>query len=207
MTVRVADRTLLTTVIAGPDARLARALSVALMTALTILAAQFSLPLPFTPVPLTLQPMVVLLGAAVLGSKLGAASQILYLALGIAGLPVFAASPVLPQGAMRLLGPTGGYLMAYPAAAFATGLLAERGCDRRYWSSLAAMTAGLAVVFAGGVAWLSAGAPSLGVRAALQAGFWPFVGVDVVKLAIAAGILPTFWRFVPARATGYNPGS
>ena len=97
------------------------------LTALTAAAAQVSVHLPFTPVPFTLQPMVVLVGAATLGSRLGAASQILYLLLGVAGLPVFAASPILPQGAGRLLGPTGGYLMAYPVAAFVTGWLAERG--------------------------------------------------------------------------------
>ncbi|MGH9175545.1 MAG: biotin transporter BioY, partial [Vicinamibacterales bacterium] len=97
------------------------------LTALTAAAAQFSVHLPFTPVPLTLQPMVVMVGAAALGSRLGAASQILYLLLGIAGGPVFAASPILPQGFGRLIGPTGGYLMAYPIAAFVTGWLAERG--------------------------------------------------------------------------------
>jgi biotin transport system substrate-specific component len=200
MTVRVADQTLLTTLVAAPHARLARAAAVGLMTALTILAAQVSLPLPFTPVPLTLQPMVVLLGGAALGSRLGAASQVLYLALGVAGFPVFAASPLLPQGMLRLLGPTGGYLMAYPLAAFVTGLLAERGFDRRYWSSLAAMAAGLALVFGGGVTWLAVGAPGLGLTAALDAGLWPFVGADLIKLAIAAGILPTFWRIIPARS-------
>ena len=89
------------------------------------LAAQISVPLPFTPVPFTLQPMVVLLGGAALGARLGMASQVLHLALGIAGFPVFAASAVLPQGALRLLGPTGGYLMSYPFAAFVAGALAE----------------------------------------------------------------------------------
>ena len=78
----------------------------------------------------------------------------LYLALGVAGLPVFAASPMLPQGAARLLGPTGGYLMAYPFAAFVAGWLAERGFDRRYLTAVLAMACGLAVVFAGGVLWL-----------------------------------------------------
>ena len=82
------------------------------VTALTAAAAQISVPLPFTPVPFTLQPMVVLLGGAALGPRLGHASQVLYLAAGLAGLPVFAASPLLPQGAARLLGPTGGYLLA-----------------------------------------------------------------------------------------------
>src|SRR6476620_11315612 len=97
-----------------------RAASVLLLAALTAAAAQISIPLPFTPVPFTLQPMVGLLGGAALGARLGMAAQVLYLVAGIAGLPVFAASPVLPQGAFRLLGPTGGYLMSYPLAAFLT---------------------------------------------------------------------------------------
>src|SRR5688500_4014116 len=113
-----------------------RLASVLFLTALTAAAAQFSVHLPFTPVPFALQPMVVLVGAAALGSRLGAASQILYLLLGIAGMPVFAASPILPQGIGRLLGPTGGYLMAYPIAAFVTGFLAERGFDRRYLTAV-----------------------------------------------------------------------
>ena len=109
-----------------------QALSVVFVAVLTAAAAQLSFPLPFTPVPFTIQPMIVLIGAAALGSRLGALSQILYLMLGVAGLPVFAFSPELPQGFARLLGPTGGYLMAYPLAAFVTGWLAERGLDRRY---------------------------------------------------------------------------
>src|SRR3954469_1086527 len=113
------------------------------MMVLTAAAAQVSVPLPFTPVPFTFQPMVVLLGGAVLGARLGMSAQVLYLLLGIAGVPVFAASPVLPQGALRLMGPTGGYLMAYPLAAFIAGWLAERGLDRRYITSLFAMACGL----------------------------------------------------------------
>ena len=111
------------------------------VTVLTALAAQISVPLPFTPVPFTLQPMVVLLGGAALGARLGMASQVLYLPLGLAGLPVFAASPVLPQGSLRLLGPTGGFLMAYPLAAFVAGWLAERGFDRRLLDVVVAMAA------------------------------------------------------------------
>ena len=115
------------------------------MTALTAAAAQISVPLPFTPVPFTLQPMIVLLGGAVLGPRLGWPARSLYLAAGLAGLPVFAFSPELPQGAARLIGPTGGYLMAYPLAAFVTGAWPTRGFDRRYLTSVLAMTAGLAV--------------------------------------------------------------
>src|SRR5436309_2765569 len=136
-----------------------RIASVLLLATLTAAAAQVSIPLPFTPVPFTLQPMVVLLAGAALGSRLGMTSQIAYLALGIAGLPVFAASPLLPQGIARLLGPTGGYLMSYPFAAFAAGYLAERGFDRRYLTSVLAMAAGLAIVFTCGISWLAYGTP------------------------------------------------
>ena len=169
--------------------------AVLFVTMLTAVAAQISVPLPFTPVPLTFQPMVVLVGAAVLGSRLGMASQVLYLALGIAGLPLFAASPVLPQGAARLLGPTGGYLMSFPLAAFVAGFLAERGFDRRYPTALLAMLCGLAVVFAGGLLWLMiASRPPVGVSAALAAGFLPFIVPDLLKLLVAAAVMPGLWK-------------
>jgi biotin transport system substrate-specific component len=190
--------TLLETVTTRSDARFRVAEqigAVLFVTILTAVAAQVSIPLPFTPVPFTFQPMVVLLGAAALGPRLGMASQILYLALGFAGLPVFAASPVLPQGAARLLGPTGGYLMAYPFAAFAAGWLAERGFDRRYVSAVAAMICGLAVVFAGGILWLTiASQPSIGLSGALATGFVPFIIPDLLKLLVAAAVMPGLWR-------------
>jgi len=168
-------------------------LSVVFVAVLTASAAQLSFPLPFTPVPFTIQPMIVLVGAAALGSRLGAASQILYLMLGVAGLPVFAFSPELPQGVARLVGPTGGYLMAYPVAAFVTGLLAERGLDRRYLTSILAMTAGLSVIFAGGVLWI---ANAAGLPAALATGLYPFIVVDIIKIVAAGLVLPTAWKLL-----------
>ena len=183
----------------GTEMRAAiHAASVVLLAALTAAAAQISIPLPFTPVPLTLQPMVVLLGGAALGSRLGMSAQALYLAAGIAGLPVFAASPVLPQGALRLLGPTGGYLMSYPIAAFVAGWLAERGFDRRYLTSVVAMACGLAVVFASGVTWLAlfARPASLGFSGAARTGLYPFLAADIVKLFVAAGVMPALWSFL-----------
>jgi biotin transport system substrate-specific component len=169
--------------------------AVLFVTVLTAIAAQISVPLPFTPVPFTLQPMVVLVGAAALGSRLGMASQILYLALGIAGLPLFAASPTLPQGAARLLGPTGGYLMSYPLAAFVAGSLAERGFDRRYPTAVLAMVCGLAVIFAGGLLWLTiVSRPAGGFSAVLAAGFLPFIVPDVLKLLVAAAVMPGLWK-------------
>ena len=168
--------------------------AVLFVTVLTAIAAQISVPLPFTPVPFTFQPMVVLVGAAALGSRLGMFSQILYLALGIAGLPVFAASPLLPQGVARLLGPTGGYLMSYPFAAFVAGTLAERGFDRRYLTAVVAMVCGLAVVFAGGILWLTIGQPSHSLSSALAAGLFPFIIPDLLKLLVAASVLPGLWK-------------
>jgi biotin transport system substrate-specific component len=174
--------------------------AVLFVTVLTAIAAQVSFPLPFTPVPFTFQPMVVLVGAAALGSRLGLASQVLYLALGIVGVPLFAASPLLPQGAARLLGPTGGYLMSYPFAAFAAGWLAERGFDRRYLTALGAMLCGLAVVFAGGLLWLTITSPAHSFPAALATGFFPFVVPDLLKLLVAASVMPGIWKFTGTRA-------
>jgi len=189
--------------------------SVLFVVALTSAAAQISIPLPFTAVPLTLQPMIVLVGALALGSRLGAASQILYLAAGIAGLPVFAASATLPPGALRLLGPTGGYLMAYPVAAFVAGYLAERGFARRYVTSVVAMFAGLAIIFASGVLWLGlfartlSGSAPVGLQSALATGLYPFIFPDLIKLAVAAGLVPALWRLIgraDQRSESETPG-
>jgi biotin transport system substrate-specific component len=196
-TEQVGTGTLLTALGAGSELpAISRATAVVFVTVLTIVAAQVSIPLPFTPVPFTLQPMVVLLGAAALGSRLGASAQILYITAGLAGLPVFAASPVLPQGVARLLGPTGGYLMSYPFAAFLTGYLAERGLDRRYLTSVSAMGAGLAVIFTCGVLWLAFGVPHAGVSAAVASGLVPFLPADIVKVFLAAAVLPAAWKLL-----------
>jgi biotin transport system substrate-specific component len=203
MTVRTlrAERcnTLLGVLVRGADFTIGlKVAAVLFVSALTAAAAQVSVPLPFTPVPLTLQPMVVLLGGAVLGSRLGFASQVLYLLAGIAGLPVFAASATLPQGPLRVLGPTGGYLMSYPFAAFLTGWLAERGFDRRYFTSVAAMLAGLVVIFTVGVSWLAWFAQPVpaGFAAALATGLYPFFPVDLVKICIASAIMPAAWSLL-----------
>ncbi|MBM3749855.1 MAG: biotin transporter BioY [Acidimicrobiia bacterium] len=171
-----------------------RVAAVALAVAATATAAQFTVVLPFTAVPFTLTPLVVILAGAVLGSRLGAASQVAYLAAGVAGLQVFAPSLVLPPGAGRLLGPTGGYLLAYPMAAFAAGYLAERGWDRSIVRASVALLAGLAVIYMGGFAWLSRFVPTFG--AALAQGIAPFIVADLAKVAIAALLLPRAARFL-----------
>ena len=172
-----------------------RVASVAFALALTAAAAQFTLPLPFTAVPLVLTPMAVLLVGTALGSRLGAASQIAYLMAGMVGLQVFAPSAVLPPGAARLLGPTGGYLMAYPVAAFLTGYLAERGWDRRYLTSALAMLAGLLVIHTSGALWYTA-TVTHSIRVTLATTVAPFAALDIAKVLITAAILPAAWKLL-----------
>jgi len=172
-----------------------RVAAVGLAVMLTALAAQFTIPLPFTPVPFVLTPLVVLLSGAALGPRLGCTSQVLYLLAGVVGAPVFAPLVTLPPGALRLVGPTGGYLLAYPIAAFVTGWLAERGWDRRYLTSVAAMLIGLAIIFAGGVSW-QAVSVTHSLPAAIATGLLPFVVPDLLKVLAAAAILPLAWRLL-----------
>ncbi|MGH9492457.1 MAG: biotin transporter BioY [Terriglobales bacterium] len=151
---------------------------------LVALAARVSLPLPFTPVPLTLQNFAVLLVGLLLGRRAGFAALVLYLAEGAAGLPVF--SPTGPGGIAQLLGPTGGYLMAYPAVAYLAGWIAER--DRASFArSAVAATVAEVLLFVAGVSWLMAlfHAP---LAQAAQFGLYPFFFAEVMKVLLAAGI-------------------
>lgn len=171
-----------------------RVAAVALAVALTATSAQFTVVLPFTQVPFTLTPLVVVLAGAVLGSRLGALSQAAYLAAGIAGVQVFAPSVILPPGAARLLGPTGGYLLAYPMAAFAAGWLAERGWDRTTLRAIVALSVGVLVIYLGGFSWLLQFTPSPSV--AFAQGVVPFVLADAAKVVIAALMLPHAWKLL-----------
>ena len=145
-------------------------------------ASQIAIPMPGTPVPFTLQPMLVILAGMWLGPIAGASSMVLYLALGAAGLPVF--TPMGAPGIARFLGPTGGYLIAYPAAAFVAGTLASRA--RSLGGRWLAGVAGVVVIFLGGIAQLSLLDSSV-VRA-VELGVTPFAALDLVKAFIAAGI-------------------
>jgi biotin transport system substrate-specific component len=158
---------------------------------LVALAARVSLPLPFTPVPLTLQNFAVLLVGLLLGRRAGFATLALYLAEGAAGLPVFSLGP---GGIAQLLGPTGGYLMAYPVVAYLAGWLAERDRTSFVRSAVAATTAEV-LLFAAGVSWLMVLFHVPFARAA-QFGLYPFFFAEVMKVLLAAGIASRR-RFAP----------
>ena len=164
---------------------------------LMALSAQLVIPLPWTPVPITGQTFVVLLTGALLGSRLGSLAMIAYLIEGASGLPFFRAGG---SGLAYLaVSPTTGYLLSYPLAAFVVGLLAERGWDRRYFSAAAAMMIGSALILLGGWAWLS-----LWFQTAADAfliGVLPFLPGDAVKIALAAGALPTGWALLARKAS------
>lgn len=173
--------------------RLSRAQNLLLVVAgslLVGLCAQVSLPLPFSPVPVTGQTFAVLLLGATFGPRRGAAALLLYLGEGAAGLPVFAPGGL--PGLARLLGPTGGYLLAFPAAAFVLGLLVER-LPRGWWVWLLGALAAEAVIFAGGVAWLKWIAQANWAQA-VALGLLPYLPGEVVKVALLAACLPASWR-------------
>jgi biotin transport system substrate-specific component len=144
------------------------------------------------PVPITGQSFAVLLTGALLGSRLGAAAVIAYLIEGAIGLPFFAGGGA---GIVRFFGPTGGYLVAFPAAAFITGAFAEQGWDKRYPTAVAAMASGSAVILLGGWAWFAVLTNTPPV-AAFKLAVLPFLVGDVLKVALAAAVLPTGWALL-----------
>lgn len=171
----LADRVIAGEGLAWDAARIAAA------NVLLVLCAWIALPLPWTPVPVTGQTFGVLLVAVLLGSRRGALALVVYLLEGAAGLPVF--QPFGLPGAARFFGPTAGYLLAYPVAAFVTGWLVERGASRSSALLGGALLAGESVIFAGGCAWLAV-AMGFGPGRAIQAGAAPFLAGEVVKMAL-----------------------
>lgn len=171
---------------------------VALGTGFVSLMAQVAIPLePFSPVPITGQTLAVLVVGGALGALRGGASLLLYLLLGWAGAPIYAEGT---SGSFINL-PTGGYLVGFVIAAVVVGYLSEKGWDRSLRSSLGAMLVGEIIIFGVGVPWL---ANNLGVGAgkAMEFGLYPFVIGDIIKLLIAAGLLPAAWRFVRDKTGG-----
>ncbi len=165
---------------------LRRAFGVALGAAVVAASAQVAVPVPFSPVPMTLQPLAVLAVGGLLGAGGGASALALYLALGLLGLPVFAGGGA---GLAHVLGPTGGYLLAFPAAAAVTGAVAVSGADGRtsLLRALGGCTLGLVLIHMGGLAQLAA--LGLDLSSAFRVGFVPFFTGDLLKVGLAAGLI------------------
>jgi biotin transport system substrate-specific component len=156
------------------------------------LSARLAIRLPFSPVPITGQTLAVLLAGALLGSRRGALSVLAYLGEGVAGLPVFAGGA---GGIAHLAGPTGGYLAGFVLAALVVGWLAERGWDRHPGTTALAMLLGSAAIYVPWLPWLAA---FVGGERALVLGLYPFLAGDLLKLALAAALLPIGWKVVGA---------
>ncbi|HSL01738.1 MAG TPA: biotin transporter BioY [Rubrobacteraceae bacterium] len=159
---------------------------VALMAAVTAVAAQITIPLPFSPVPFTLQVLAVILSGLLLGPRYGALAQTIYVLVGAVGVPVFAG---FRGGLGVLVGPTGGYLLSYPIAAAIAGLAAYAAANalrrRALWTGFLWGCAALAVIYAFGATWLAA-VTDLPLAVAVAQGVLPFVPLDLVKVALAA---------------------
>ena len=162
---------------------------------LTALAAQIRIPIG--PVPITGQTFVVLLSGALLGSRMGAAAIIAYLIEGAVGLPFFAGGS---SGLVHLFGPAGGYLVAFPAAAFVTGAFAENGWDKHFLTAVSAMFVGSLIILLTGWSWFA-----LVTRTPMTAAFKltvaPFIIGDIVKVVLAAAVLPVGWMLLKRKAS------
>lgn len=172
----------------------------ALLAGLTAAMALLRIPLPWTPVPVTGQTLAVILAGALLGPRWGALSQAIYVAMGLAGLPVFAGGQA---GLPAVLGPTGGYIWGFPAGAWVVGrLLPPRQAPGWARAFLASLAGGVGVVYLLGVPWLALEA-GLGLKQALIAGAVPFLPGDLLKCLAASAILPRLCRILhPFRSAG-----
>jgi biotin transport system substrate-specific component len=157
-----------------------------------LLIASAKLQVPFWPVPMTMQSLVVLLLGMSYGLRLGTAAVLLYLAEGAVGLPVFAGTPERGIGLAYMMGPTGGYLVGFVLAAAALGALAERGWDRSLALIAAAMIVGHVILFVPGVLWL---AVPLGLAKAVAVGATPFLAATALKTALGTALIPLAWRW------------
>jgi len=159
-------------------------------------SAQFAIPIG--DVPITGQTFAVLLTGALLGSRLGAAAVIAYLIEGAVGLPFFAAGG---SGIVRFMGQSGGYLVAFPAAAFVAGAFAEHGWDKRYSTAVAAMAIGSAIILFSGWVWYSI-VTNTSPLVSFYLAVGRFLPGDVVKIALGAAVLPTGWALLKRKASG-----
>jgi biotin transport system substrate-specific component len=163
--------------------------------ALTGLAAQVAIPLPFTPIPVSLQTFTVLLAGAALGPVRGGLGMGLYLVAGLAGVPWFA------EQRSGFAFPSFGYIIGFVLAAILVGWLARRELDRSVPGTVGIMVLGNLVIYAIGVSWL-ANSLAVDLPRALELGAWPFLVGDALKIALAAGLLPAAWWLARERRSG-----
>lgn len=163
---------------------IAKAMLVVSFVIMTALGAYVRIPLPFTPVPITMQTFFVVLCGAVLGRRLGSFAQILYVSVGAFGVPVFQG---YGRGFLYLLGPTGGYLAGFIIAAFLAGLLTEREKSANFFHILFSMSLGILAIYAFGISWLMF-TMKLNLWKAISLGFVPFIPGAAVKLISASWI-------------------
>ena len=176
--------------------------AVAFGVALLVVSAKVTI--ATVPVPITLQTLTVMALAMAYGMRLGLVTMVAYLALGLAGAPVFAGTPEKGIGLAYMLGATGGYLIGFVAATAVVGSLAERGWDRNALWASAAMALGLVAMFVPGVLWLAYGTPfgliagfgGIGFDKAFEFGVLPFLWIDAVKLSLAAIGFPLIWKLI-----------
>lgn len=161
--------------------------------ALTALTARITIHLPFTPVPITLQTLAVVLAGLVLGARGGALSQLAYLGMIATGLP-FDANGLGPAA---FFGPTAGYLIGFVPAAFVAGRLAEQFATQNWWGNFAAAVAGALTIYLVGASWLAVMLGSW--QTAWTAGVAPFILIDLGKAAIAAGVAESGKRLFAQR--------
>ncbi|MEY4312262.1 MAG: hypothetical protein RLZZ571_1032 [Actinomycetota bacterium] len=166
------------------------AVLVAGLVGLTAVSAQIALPLPFTPVPLTLQTFAVLAGAAALGAERAVIAQVSYIVLALAGLPILAGGA---SGATKVMGATGGYLLGFVVASYLVGKIAERGATVKVRSTVLAYAIGTAVIYTLGALWL-AQFTGKGLVWAITNGVVPFLIGDAIKAVAAGAVLPTAWK-------------
>ena len=160
------------------------------LTVLTALSAQVSIPLPFTPVPLTLQTFAVLAGAAALGAERAVLAQVLYITLAVAGLPVLAGGA---SGRAEVIGATGGYLLGFVVASYVVGRISAAGASTKTSTTALAYVAGSLVIYGFGAPWL-AYSTSNTIGWAIANGVVPFLIGDAIKAVAAGAVLPMAWK-------------
>ncbi|MCX7354105.1 MAG: biotin transporter BioY [Alphaproteobacteria bacterium] len=175
-----------------PQARIVRAAALMLLGA-CLLTLSAKIQIPFWPVPMTMQTLVVLVIGMAYGWRLGAAPVLAYLVAGVAGLPVFAGTPARGIGVAYMMGPTGGYLLGFLVSAAAVGFLGERGWDRSLPRTAVAMVLGQAIIALAGVAWL---AILFNLPKAIEVGFKPFLAASLLKVALGIVLMPTIWKLL-----------